>query len=201
MWQVRSSKKAAYLIMVCMVLLLAGVVIVLTQNALTRNDYLYDESEKTDWSHCPTDCIVGTWKSTTTGDLLTIEKDGNITITLGNTAHDSDTSDIFFHFLDVNSTDETEDMKEYLNENNQSLMEKYLPKNYYYGQLDCYHPQDPPQYDNGIMLCDQYVGLLLYLPREWYDSDEPQKPGTELMAYHRADGSTEGYYDSYILQS
>lgn len=195
-------KKARYLGIGCAVLLLVGVLAVLPQGNFkeTGQEKAYSYSDETDMHDPLFDCLTGTWKSTSTGDSLTIEKSGATTVTIAGSSYDSDTSDCFFSFLDVTASG-TESFEKYLMEKDQDLTQDYPQEDYYYCVLDCWYPQNPPQYDNGIMLCDQYVGFLLYLPREWYDSDEPQKPGTELMVYHRADGSTESYYDSYILQS
>lgn len=142
----------------------------------------------------PVACMIGTWESTETGDQLTVEEDGSVTLTSGDVSCTADSSDSFFQVLNLESAS-TKDYESALFENDTDLTLDYPPEDYYYCSFDCY-----PRKKDGTMIYDQCLSLLFYLPREWYDSETPPDSGAELIAYRRGDYGAEGTFDSYILQ-
>lgn len=138
------------------------------------------------WYDYPVECMVGTWENQTNGDRLTVQEDGSVTVLSNGSAYVSSMDDSFFCVLDVDDSN----AKEYLSEKNRDLIDDYPPEDYYYCELDCY-----PRDEEDDIISEQCLSLLIYLPRNLYDSGEPAEPGTELEVYHHVDYDSEGNYD------
>lgn len=146
------------------------------------------DDEESVWYDSPIACMVGTWESRTTGDCLTFHEDGTVTVTTGSTAIDCAANDVFCRVTDSEAE---------LSAVNRGRIADYPPEDYYYCEFSIF-----PKDDDGLYLESQTFDLLIYLPRDLYESETPPESGTEISAFHydEIDSSADSYLDTYIMQ-
>lgn len=146
------------------------------------------DDEGSIWYDSPIACMVGTWESRTTGDCITIHEDGSVTLTAGSASADCAADDTFFFLTDSPNA---------LSEDNRDRVADYPPEDYYYCELSVY-PKDA----DGSYLDFPTFDLLIYIPRDLYESETPPEPGTEIAAFHydEFDSSADSYPDTYLMQ-
>ena len=165
----------------------------LTQSGFSVSDLidsLDDSSDDGDssWYDAPIECMVGTWESRTTGDRITFHADGSLTVSSGSTAVDCAADDVFCRLTDSPRA---------LSEDNRDRAADYPPEDYYYCEFSMF-----PKDEDGGYLDFPTFDLLIFIPRDLYESETPPESGTEIAAfrYDEFDSSADSYLDTYVRQ-
>ena len=153
-------------------------------------DSLDDSSDDGDsiWYDSPIKCMVGTWESQTTGDRITFHVDGSLTVYSGSASADCAADDVFCRVTDSPRA---------LSEENRDRAADYPPEDYYYCEFSMF-----PKDEDGGYLDFPTFDLLIFIPRDLYESETPPESGTEIAAFHydEIDSSADSYFDTYVRQ-
>ena len=165
----------------------------LTQSGFSVSDLIdsLDDSsggEESSWYDSPIECMVGTWESKTTGDRIRFHVDGSLTVSSGSTAVDCAADDVFCRLTDSPRA---------LSEDNRDRAADYPPEDYYYCEFSMF-----PKDEDGGYLDFPTFDLLIFIPRDLYESETPPESGTEIAAFHydEIDSSADSYFDTYVRQ-
>lgn len=155
-------------------------------DSLENSDWL--DSEDSVWYDSPIACMTGTWESQTTGDCITFHEDGTLTVSSGSVTAVCTEDDVFCRMTD--SVDA-------LSSDNRGRTEDYPPEDYVYCEFSMF-----PKDEDGLYLDSQTFDLLIFLPRDLYESGTPPEPGAEIAAFHydEIDRSADSYLDTYVMQ-
>ncbi|MGI6171530.1 MAG: SPOR domain-containing protein [Butyricicoccus sp.] len=165
----------------------------LTQSGFSVSDLIDSLDDSSDdqlssWYDSPIACMVGTWESQTTGDRITFHVDGSLTVSSGSVSAGCAEDDVFCRVTDSPRA---------LSKDNRDRAADYPPEDYYYCEFSMF-----PKDEDGGYLDFPTFDLLIFIPRDLYESETPPESGTEIAAfrYDEFDSSADSYLDTYVRQ-